>query len=595
MAKISSTIELQDRMSLVLNKINNSLNVMNLTMNNVNDNVSHGFDDNQVNDFNSAIETASASVQELSDIVKNIDGGVFGTLTKGAITMASATGTVIGNIVSKVGGGVLDVITSMINKSIDLYKSEENAQMQLAATLKNTSDDAASSYDRILDKAQKVSDSGMYDKGSMVAAGAEFATYFSDNDAIDTMMDTLTNYAAGMSGGGAIDNKQMVDYATNIAKLTTGAYDAMTKKGFEVTDVQKSILKGEKLSAEGVVELQRAYEMLPEEMQLKLDSNVSEWTEDMQKAAVINSIIAESWDGMYEAMSDTPEGKLLSLTNQVQDLMVVAGGELLESFNRVYDVVRNNWETIRMVINGVVDVIRVVISVIAIALDFVLKGIQMIYDFFQKHGEMILNTVIDVIGTIIGIFNVVKTFFTNLIADLKTIFWGLLETVMNIVTKIAEVLNKLPFVEIDVEGLANKAEEYGKEKENAWNSRVSYGDAYNNGKQWVNDLANNLGNFISDATAPLTNEHSYFGDTQREIANNTEATANALEKNSEELEYLKDFAEQETINRFTTAEIKVDMGGISQNISKDTDADGVVDYLVGALEKSMSAVAEGVY
>ena len=595
MAKISTTIELQDRMSLVLNRITQSLNTMNACMSDVSDNVDNSFDSEQVNDFISALNNACSASEELKDILANVGSGAFGGLTQGAITMASTIGTVAGNIITKIGGGIFQGITSLIDESISQYKKAENAHMQLAATLNNTSDNAEASYDRILNKAKAISESGMYSNDAMVAAGAEFATYFSDNDAMDLMMDTLTDYVAGMSGGGAIDNKQMVDYATNIAKLTTGAYDAMTKKGFEVTDVQKSILKGEQLSAAGAQELQRAYENLPEEMQLNIGSNVNEWTEDMQKAVVINSIIADSWDGMYEAMSNTPEGQILNLTNQFWDLMQTVGGELLQSFNKVYDVVRNNWNTIKMIIEGVVDVIRVVISVIAVALDFVFKGIQKVSEFFKVHGQTILNTVIDVIGNIIGAFNVVKTFFTNLVADLKAIFYGLLESVMSIVTKIAEVLNLLPFVEIDVEGLANKADEYRQEKENAINSRVNYGDAFNNGKQWVNNLASDIGGFITEATAPLNDERSYFNDNQSKIAQNTEATAEALNKNSEELEYLKDFAEQETINRFTTAEIKVNLGGVSQNISKDTDADGVVDYLVNSLEKSMSAVAEGVY
>ena len=46
---------------------------------------------------------------------------------------------------------------------------------------------------------------------------------------------------------------------------------------------------------------------------------------------------------------------------------------------------------------------------------------------------------------------------------------------------------------------------------------------------------------------------------------------------------------------FTTAEIKVDMGGISQNISKDTDADAIIDYLVRGVTQGMQSAAEGVY
>lgn len=579
MAKISSTIELQDKMSIVLNRINQSLNAMNVAMTDVNDNVAQGFDDSQVDAFRSALDNANVSARELIDIINNVGDGAFGGLTQGAMTFASTIGTVAGNIITHIAGTAFNAVTSIIDDSISQYKESENAMTQLAATLSNTSDDAVNSFDRVLDKAQQISEKGMYSQDAMIAAGAEFATYFSDNDAMDLMMDTLTDYAAGMSGGGAIDNKQMVDYATNIAKLTTGAYDAMTKKGFEVTDAQKAILQGTATQSQLVQELGADY------------VNMSE---DMQKATVINGIIAESWNGMYEAMSQTPEGQILSLTNKFQDLMQVVGGELLSSFNQVYSVIDANWDTVKMIIQGISSGIRVIISTVAIALDYILKGIQIVSDFFDKHGQAILTEFLSIMSDIIGAFNVVKTFITNVIADLQALFWGFFEVVTNIVLDIANTLNKLPFIEIDVSGLERDANEYKQLREDAWNSKTGYGEAFQNGKDFVYNLADNIGSFIQNATAPLE-EHSYFGEKQNEIAKNTEATVNALNKNSEELEYLKDFAEQEVINRFTTAEIRVDMGGISQNISKDTDADGVVDYLVTKLESSMSAVAEGVY
>lgn len=85
-------------------------------------------------------------------------------------------------------------------------------------------------YQQIADKASEIQSKGMYGDEAILAAAGEFATYMSDVDAVGMMMDTLTNYAAGMSGGGELDTTQMVDYATNLGKIMTGAYDAMTKK-----------------------------------------------------------------------------------------------------------------------------------------------------------------------------------------------------------------------------------------------------------------------------------------------------------------------------------------------------------------------------
>jgi len=68
-----------------------------------------------------------------------------------------------------------------------------------------------------------------------------------------------------------------------------------------------------------------------------------------------------------------------------------------------------------------------------------------------------------------------------------------------------------------------------------------------------------------------------------------------LEITEEDLKYLRDIAEQEAINRFTTAEIKVDMGGINNNVSSNVDLDGMVTYLEEKLYETMEIAAEGVH
>ena len=218
----------------------------------------------------------------------------------------------------------------------------------------------------------------------------------------------------------------------------------------------------------------------------------------------------------------------------------------------------------------------------------------------------LLQIFLNVFGTIKAVFENIVIFFQNRIADIQGFFWGLLATVIDVVAKIAEKLNALPFVEIDVAGLNAKADEFKAKQEAAINSKASYvdvlapwkdnsiGDAYNAGVKTGDGLVNKVGEKISSITQRIDDPSSLFNQNQQHIADNTDTISDSLGSN-EELEYLKDLAQQEAINRFTTAEIKVEMGGVSQNISKDTDADGVVDYLVNKLESSMYAVAEGVY
>lgn len=80
-----------------------------------------------------------------------------------------------------------------------------------------------------------------------------------------------------------------------------------------------------------------------------------------------------------------------------------------------------------------------------------------------------------------------------------------------------------------------------------------------------------------------------------DTAGNTGAIKDSLEATEEDLKYLRDLAEQEVINRFTTAEIKVDMGGITNKVSSNMDLDGMVAYLEETLTETMESCAEGVH
>ena len=77
-------------------------------------------------------------------------------------------------------------------------------------------------------------------------------------------------------------------------------------------------------------------------------------------------------------------------------------------------------------------------------------------------------------------------------------------------------------------------------------------------------------------------------------AKNTAKVADAVTATSEDLKYLRELAETDYINRFTTAEIKVEQIN-NNNINNEMDLDGVTEHLRSALEEQMFAAAEGVH
>ncbi|WP_341534681.1 tape measure protein [Fusibacter tunisiensis] len=79
-----------------------------------------------------------------------------------------------------------------------------------------------------------------------------------------------------------------------------------------------------------------------------------------------------------------------------------------------------------------------------------------------------------------------------------------------------------------------------------------------------------------------------------EIADNTGSMKDSMELSAEELKYLREISERDVINRFTTAEIKIDMKN-EMAVNSELDIDGVVTKLEERLYESMSVAAEGVY
>lgn len=139
-------------------------------------------------------------------------------------------------------------------------------------------------------------------------------------------------------------------------------------------------------------------------------------------------------------------------------------------------------------------------------------------------------------------------------------------------------------------------------------ARVNYSDAFNTGASLGDGLADKISNFsLSDlfGKVDIPNPDDYtsgFGDAIKntglgsnvsDISDNTSAIKDSVDISNEDLKYLRDIAEQEAINRFTTAEIKVDMSGMSNTVNNTNDLDGIVDGLTTKVLEAMETVKEG--
>lgn len=247
---------------------------------------------------------------------------------------------------------------------------------------------------------------------------------------------------------------------------------------------------------------------------------------------------------------------------------------------------------------------------------------------FAVAGAFIINLILGVVNFVIGIgvelYNLIATFanfFANVFNDpvgaIINLFAGMFDFILGIVQSAASLIDTVLGTDMSsaVAGFRNtvatKVEEIVgdqvevMEKLNASDyqiQRIEYGDAWAAG--------NSLGRGIEDAVGGLFNfdlgaAENYGADSPfalDDISNNaamtaanTGAAADALTATTEELEYLRDIAERDAINRFTTAEVRIDMTGMTNRIEGNADLDGVISVLTDGFTEALVTAAEGVH
>lgn len=127
--------------------------------------------------------------------------------------------------------------------------------------------------------------------------------------------------------------------------------------------------------------------------------------------------------------------------------------------------------------------------------------------------------------------------------------------------------------------------------------RFEYGDAWAAGNDFGKGIDAKLGGMFNVGGLGDSSgfDLSSIADNTGLTADNTGKTADALAVTEEQLEYLRDIAERDAINRFTTAEVKIDMTGMTNRIDGSADLDGVISQLTEGFTEALVTAAEGVH
>lgn len=256
-------------------------------------------------------------------------------------------------------------------------------------------------------------------------------------------------------------------------------------------------------------------------------------------------------------------------------------------------------------------------------------GINVVMQFFKNLGLLVADIALGITNAILALASNMGIAFHNAIAGIQSWFYDLLSTALSVVAGIAEALNKLPFVDFDFSGISNAASDYAAKSKAAAESKQEYQDvgqafdegmstfdvfqdgwsdkAFKAGAKWGDGVSDKVSSTIdgfmkSNGGVDTSNMFNGGGYTAgatvpsdvSNIAKNTKKASDSLDITNEDLQYLRDIAERDVINRFTTAEIKIDMKN-NNNISSSTDLDGLISDLTERATGALSMAAEGVH
>lgn len=259
-------------------------------------------------------------------------------------------------------------------------------------------------------------------------------------------------------------------------------------------------------------------------------------------------------------------------------------------------------------------------------------GVNVVIQFFKNLGLTVANIALGIGNAIAALASNMMTAFHNAICNVQSWFYNLLSTACSVIENIAAALNKLPFVSFDYSGISSAADDYAAKASEAAGNKEDYqsisdafnegfttfdafqdgwaSDAFNAGAAWGDGIADkvsnfslsdvfgqtdipNVGNYTSGFNDSIAN--SGVGDSIGNIDDNTGKIKDSLDVTEEDLKYLRDIAEQEAINRFTTAEINVDMSGMQNTVNSGDDIDGFMTKLTDSVNEAVDNMTEGVH
>lgn len=548
MAAINTKLRVQDRFSATFRRYNTGLREAARNQQQMNDNMQRG----------------SLAADGLTGKIKNLAGAYLGL--QGAAKLVNLSDEMT------LTRARLNLITGDLEKTLALqekiYAAAERSRgsymdlQSVVGSLGNTAGDAFANTDEVIQFSENLSK--MFKTSGMDSTG---------------ISSTMYNLTQSLSSGKLLGNDyriikqnapQMVKYLEQYYDVSRAKLDEMVTAG----QVSAQGIKNAMLAATD--DINKKFDSMPMTWADVWQSIQNRFTRSVQPILDGISFMAQHWEQIepivwgvagavtaYLLISNaaTIAEYAMAAATAVKNTVLLAAGIATYA----YAAATGNATLAQYALNTAMSLspIGLILTLIGIGIAFIYKWVKAVGGL-RVAWQIVWNAIASFTGDIIGnILMKIQNFINKAI--------GLINLFISACNKVAgtsfEAISGVTFAtqfQVDHEAAnQRRAETLAKLQSNA---------GKDNSLNWQ-QMITNTGN----------------------TAASTAKTADAVSKTSEDLKWLRDIAERQAVNRFTTAEIKVDMGGIRNTVNSNMDLDGMVSYLEDTLTERMNAIAEGTH
>lgn len=647
MSSIQTQLYLNDQMTAGLQRINNALGNMVGSLRTADSQLSSGLDSSALMSAQRACDQVNVQLEEMAQNARQVEapvratGNAFDSLTGKAMGFVSAYAGMRG--LTSLGGlsDQLSQTTARLNLMNDQMQSTADLEDAIMASANRARASFLTQADIVSKLGQRAGDA-FASNNETIRFAENLSKQFVIAGASQQEMASASLQLTQALGSGVLRGEELnavFESAPNVIQTIAGYLDVPIGKIREMAsdgEITADIVKKAMLGATDEINAQ--FESMPYTWG-------QVWTLFCNKVISITrpllnlvGLLAQNWSyiepivlgavaalGIYAATLLTVNGlntiAAVNESTRAAAQMLATEATFMETvaqygLNAALMACPLTW--IIMAIIAIVAILYVVVAAINKVKGTSISATGIIVGALAAAGAFIWNTIATVVNFFIGCFVTLwnflasfANFFANFLRDpigaAAHLVAGFARTVLNLLSALAQAIDTIFGTNLvnGIDGWIDKVDKWADTKGNGkykdevkkinasdyYINRKSYSGAYNWGRNKGSNLFGGSGDDSTSKIANIAGLDKIAGDTGK-TAGNTAKIADSLDITNEKLKYIRDFAEEKAIHRYTANTIKIDMTN-NNTINSDEDIDGIVTKLKTKIEEELASGAEG--